>query len=213
VPQEITGLMHGGSMRQQLWGARCLSQVETLPLDPQMMCRLLLKQHAFASNILLQTILLIESEVLFYPKSFLYDGLGGGAVSCPSRLCLCGDWSQGKTLTCLSVNFANQILHLGKMMWSGIVEAGPSTPTQGGMPKSVRRQRLPACKGHSMVRQKKTFFIVKIGHFDEQTKMVEWLKSEKAYFRWTERSRSHALLKFRAGFWELKMTCLLQPFF
>jgi hypothetical protein len=93
-----------------------------------------------------------------------------------------------------------QILHLGKMMWSGIVEAGPSTPTQGGMPKSVRRQRLPACKGHSMVRQKKTFFIVKIGHFDEQTQMVEWLKSEKAYFRWTERSRSHALLKFRAGF-------------
>ncbi len=86
------------------------------------------------------------------------------------------------------------------MMWSGIVEAGPSTPTQGGMPKSVRRQRLPACKGHSMVRQKKTFFIVKIGHFDEQTKMVEWLKSEKAYFGWTERSRSHALLKFRAGF-------------
>jgi hypothetical protein len=51
-----------------------------------------------------------------------------------------------------------------------------------------------------MVRQKKTFFIVKIGHFVEQTKMVEWLKSEKAYFQWTERSRSHALLTFRAGF-------------
>jgi hypothetical protein len=153
-----------------LWGARCLSQVETLPLDPQMMCRLLLKQHTFAPNFLLQTILLIKSEVLFYPKSFLYDGLVGGEMSCPSRLCLCGDWSRGKTLTGLSVNFANQILHLGKMMWSGIVEAGPSTPTQGGMPKSVRRQRLPACKGHSMVRQKQTFFIVKIGHFDEQTK-------------------------------------------
>jgi hypothetical protein len=81
-------------MRQQLWGARCLSQVETLPLDPQMMCRLLLKQHTFASNFLLQTIVLIESEVLFYHKSVLYDGFGGGGwggMSCPSRLCLCGD--------------------------------------------------------------------------------------------------------------------------
>ncbi|CAM6044702.1 unnamed protein product [Sphagnum compactum] len=53
-----------------------------------------------------------------------------------------------------------QILHLGKMMWSGIVEAGPSTPTQGGMPKSVRRQRLPACKGHSMISWGKTVLLV-----------------------------------------------------
>jgi len=91
VPQEITGLMHGGSMRQQLWGARCLSQVETLPLDPQMMCRLLLKQHTFASNFLLQTILLIKSEVLFYPKSFLYDGLGVGCHVPQGFVCVVTD--------------------------------------------------------------------------------------------------------------------------
>ncbi|CAK9191383.1 unnamed protein product [Sphagnum troendelagicum] len=78
-----------------------------------------------------------------------------------------------------------QILHLGKMMWSGIVEAGPSTPTQGGMPKSVRRQRLPACKGHSMISWGKTVLLVagdmdligdqtEVWSFDLQTRL--WTK-------------------------------------